>query len=94
MSPYKKSGHKCKENTSCVFSTVCLMEPLGSVQEDEEEQRTAEEQALSDTFSTVTQVPLTTREAPNIRDRCCCCGITNRLRSTAFCNHRLPSVTR
>ncbi len=50
-----------KEMTSSIFSTVCLMELLDSVQQDEGEQRTAEEhEALSDAFSTVTQIPLTT----------------------------------
>ncbi len=53
-----------RENTSSIFSRVCLIveceELLDSVQQDEGEQRTAEEQeALSDALSTVTQVPFT-----------------------------------
>ncbi len=64
MSPQKNQDTKdalYKEMTSSIFSTVCLMELLDSVQQDEGEQRTAEEhEALSDAFSTVTQIPLTT----------------------------------
>ncbi len=78
-----------RENTISIFSAVCLIveceELLDSVQQDEGEQRTAEEQeALSDALSTVTQVPFTAWGTLNISNRSF--SITKRFRETAFYN--------